>query len=82
LAVNDVLNLGSDNEMTILELANRIIQLTGSSSKLKHFPPLPEGDMSRRKPDISRMRNILNRELTSLEEGVEKTAAFIKSNYL
>jgi UDP-glucose 4-epimerase len=82
LAVNDVLNLGSDNEMTILELANRIIQLTGSSSKLKHFPPLPEGDMSRRKPDISRMRNILNRELTSLEVGVEKTAAFIKSNYL
>jgi UDP-glucose 4-epimerase len=36
-----------------------------------HLPPLEEGDMTRRKPDISKMKSILNQELIPLEEGLE-----------
>jgi nucleoside-diphosphate-sugar epimerase len=50
LCVNDVANIGSDLETSILELAREIIQITGSSSKVVHLPPLVEGDMTRRKP--------------------------------
>ena len=70
--VNDVVNIGSDFEMTIKELAELIIKETGSSSKIIHLPPLPEGDMTRRKPDIGKMRQLLSRELTPVEEGVRK----------
>ena len=78
LAINEILNLGSDNEMTILDLAKKVIELTGSKSTLVHLPPLKEGDMTRRCPDISKMKELLGRELTPLEEGVGKTAAFIQ----
>lgn len=76
LMVNEVINIGSDDEITILDLAKKIISITGSSSKIIHLPALKEGDMTRRKPDNSRMRTILDRELTSLEEGVRKTMSF------
>jgi len=70
--VNDVINIGSDEEITIRDLAIRIKNLVHSTSKLEYLPPLKEGDMTRRKPDISKMRRVLNRKLTSLEEGVLK----------
>lgn len=70
--VNEVVNIGSDQEVTILQLAESIIQLTGSSSKIVHLPPLPEGDMSRRKPDISKMRAVLEAPLTPLEVGLQQ----------
>lgn len=76
LMVNEVINIGSDDEITILDLAKKIIDITGSSSKIIHLPALKEGDMTRRKPDNSKMRAILNREMTSLEEGVRKTMSF------
>ncbi len=69
--VNEVINIGNDNEMSILELAQLIIRLTGSSSRIIHLPPLKEGDMSRRLPDISKMKSILKRELTPIEEGIQ-----------
>lgn len=78
--VNDVLNIGSDVEMTIEELAKSVIEFTNSKSELKYLPALPEGDMRRRKPDISKMRQVLSRDLTSLRDGVEKTTAYIASN--
>ena len=68
----ETLNIGSDEEMTILELAKRIIAITGSRSKIVHLPPLAEGDMAGRRPDISRMRAVLGRKLTTLEEGVAR----------
>lgn len=71
LAVNEVLNVGSDVEMSVLELAQKIIEITSSKSKIIHLPPLKEGDMTRRQPDITRMRQILGRPLTTLEEGIE-----------
>lgn len=70
--VNDVINIGSDLEITILDLAKMIIRLTGSSSTIENRPPLPEGDMKRRFPDISKMKNLLQRDLLSMEEGIGK----------
>jgi nucleoside-diphosphate-sugar epimerase len=73
--VNDVINLGNDKQITILELANLIIDKTGSKSEIVHLPPLPEGDMSRRQPDIQKMKQLLNRELLPLDQGIDKLLA-------
>ncbi|MFW5687493.1 MAG: NAD-dependent epimerase/dehydratase family protein [Bacteroidota bacterium] len=70
--VNDVVNIGSDFEITIIDLAKMIIRLTGSSSTIEFRPPLPEGDMKRRFPDITKMRKLLNRELISMEDGIRE----------
>jgi UDP-glucose 4-epimerase len=58
-----------------LDLAQDIIRLTESKSKIVFRPKLPEGDMTRRQPDITLMRQILDRPLTSLQSGLEKTIA-------
>ncbi|MCC9640680.1 NAD-dependent epimerase/dehydratase family protein [Rhodopirellula sp. JC740] len=68
----ETINIGSDIEVTIKELAELVIEMTGSSSKVVHFPPLPEGDMTRRCPDITKMKKILGRELTPLQVGLER----------
>jgi UDP-glucuronate decarboxylase len=70
--VNDVLNVGSDVERSILELARLIIKLTGSSSEILHLPALKEGDMTRRNPDIKKMKGVLKRELVTLEDGIKQ----------
>ncbi len=70
--VNDVINIGSNKEVTILELANTIVSFTGSKSKIVHLPPLAEGDMTRRLPDNSRMMEVLGRELMPLDVGLRK----------
>ncbi len=73
--INDVVNIGNDQETTILELAKTIIDVTGSKSKVIHLPPLEEGDMTRRMPDITRMRQLLGRELLPLRTGLERILA-------
>ena len=75
LFVNDILNVGSEKVVSILELANIIVELTDSKSKITFLPPLPEGDMKRRQPDNTKMKEILNRELLDLKEGLEKMLA-------
>jgi UDP-glucose 4-epimerase len=70
LCINDVMNVGSDLEMTVLKLAEEIISITGSKSRVVHLPALKEGDMTRRNPDISKMKKILNRDLLSLNQGI------------
>ena len=79
--VNQTINIGNDVEISILELAKLIIRLTGSSSKIVHLPPLEEGDMTRRKPDITKMKQLLgNNKIYTLEEGltqVLKNTSFI-----
>jgi UDP-glucuronate decarboxylase len=77
--VNDVLNVGSDIEMTIYDLAKKIIEVTQSKSEIIHLPALEEGDMTRRCPDTSKMKNILNRDLISLEEGIQKLIHFYEN---
>ena len=75
LYINDVVNIGSDNEISILDLAKLVIKLTSSDSKIMFLPPLPEGDMFRRFPDISKMKSLLRRDLINLEEGIKKLLA-------
>lgn len=78
---NDVINIGNDEMITILDLAKLIINVTGSKSKIIHLPPLKEGDMTRRQPDNTKMKEILNRPLITLEEGIKrmmKDALFLK----
>ncbi len=71
LFINDIVNIGNDHEVTILELAQIIIEETKSNSKLVYLPPLEEGDMKKRKPDIAKMRLLLGRELFPLREGIK-----------
>jgi len=78
--LNDVINIGSDKEQTILSLAQQIIKITNSKSEIKFLPPLDEGDMMRRCPDTSKMKKILNRDLISLEEGIKKLVNHYKNN--
>jgi len=75
--LNDVVNIGSDAEIPIKLLAEAIIQVTGSDSVIKHLPPLKEGDMTRRKPDISKMKSILRRDLLSLKDGLNKVFEYL-----
>ena len=70
--VNEVANIGNDHETMILDLAKLVVELTGSTSKIVHLPPLEVGDMTRRKPDITRMRALLGRELLPLRQGLER----------
>jgi UDP-glucose 4-epimerase len=72
LILNDVINIGSEAEVTIVQLAELIIRLSGSTSKIEFLPPLKEGDMTRRQPDASKMMKILGKNLISLEEGLRK----------
>ncbi|PKP10668.1 MAG: epimerase [Bacteroidetes bacterium HGW-Bacteroidetes-4] len=69
--VNDVINIGGNREITILELAQIVIRLTGSKSKIIHVDPLKDGDMKRRQPDNSDMKKLLGRELLSVEQGIK-----------
>lgn len=70
--VNDVVNIGSDKEITIRELADKVIAITGSKSKVVFGPSLSEGDMTRRMPDTQKMTKLLQRQPMSLEDGLKK----------
>lgn len=72
LEMNDVINIGGADEITILELAKLIIKKTNSSSKIVHLPPLPEGDMTRRMPDNTKMLKIMDHKLITIEEGIDR----------
>ncbi|MGB5746398.1 MAG: UDP-glucuronic acid decarboxylase family protein [Desulfobacterales bacterium] len=71
-------NIGNPNEFTILELAEKVIALTGSKSKII-FRPLPEDDPMQRQPDITLARDRLGWEpQTQLEEGLNRTIDYFK----
>ncbi len=70
--LNDVVNIGSDKVYTVLELAQEIIKISDSKSKIIHLPPLEEGDMSRRQPDTGKMLELLGKEPQSLSQGLKK----------
>jgi len=71
-------NIGNPGEFTILELAQKIIDITGSKSKLI-YEPLPKDDPMKRKPDITLAKKMLNWEPTvKLEEGLIKTIKYFE----
>ena len=77
---NEVFNIGNPNEITILQLAETIIQLTESKSGVK-YQELPEDDPTQRKPDIGKAINILDwKPDIGLEEGLNKTIGWVKAN--
>tara|TARA_B100001758_G_C18406602_1_gene612533 strand:+ start:399 stop:1343 length:945 start_codon:yes stop_codon:yes gene_type:complete len=71
LMLNDVVNIGGAVEYEIKELAQLIIKKTNSKSKLIHLPALEEGDMTRRMPDNSKMKQILDGKLIPIDKGIE-----------
>jgi dTDP-glucose 4,6-dehydratase len=74
-------NIGSDHEMTILQIATLILGLTGSSSPVR-FIPRPADDPSRRRPDLSRARDLLRwQAAVSPEDGVKQTIAWSASRH-
>lgn len=81
LHINDTVNIGSDFEISVLDLAKLIIKITNSKSEIIHLPALKEGDMTRRRPDIAKMKTLLGRPMTSLEEGIRKTIESGQYNY-
>ncbi|NUM79655.1 SDR family oxidoreductase [bacterium] len=71
-------NVGNPHEMTVLQFAEKIIELTGSSSKII-YKPLPQDDPTVRRPDISKAKKILDWEpKVNLEEGLKKTVEYFK----
>jgi len=79
LFVNETVNVGSDVEIEIGELAELVRKLVNPECRIVQLPALTEGDMTRRRPDNSRMVATLGRDLIPLEEGIKKTAEFQRS---
>jgi UDP-glucuronate decarboxylase len=74
------MNIGNPREFTILELAQKVIELTGSKSKIV-FHPLPEDDPMQRRPDISLATSMLGwKPEIPLEDGLVKTINYFRSN--
>jgi dTDP-glucose 4,6-dehydratase len=75
---NDPVNIGNPQEMTLLELAKRIVRLTGSRSEIV-FRPLPEDDPKVRQPDIGRARALLGWEpRVDTDEGLKRTLEWFR----
>lgn len=73
-----VVNLGNPQEITVLELAKRIIQITGSTSRIEFLPPRVD-DPPRRCPDISKARRLLGwTPSTDLQAGLERTVEWFR----
>ena len=74
----DVFNIGNPNEMTVGKLAEKIIELTDSTSEIKYLE-LPNDDPKQRKPDITKAKTKLNWEpKVNLDEGLAKTITWVE----
>ena len=78
--INETVNVGNNHEITVMDLAQTVLKVSGSRSTITHLPPLLEGDMSRRCPDISRMLSIINKPLIALEDGLGRTIAAYRNS--
>ena len=76
---NEPVNIGNPNEVTIKQIAQTIIKLTNSKSKIV-YKPLPSDDPVRRRPDISKAKKVLKWEpKIPLEEGLKKTISYFQN---
>ena len=79
---NDPVNIGNPAEMTIKQIAETIIEMTGSKSRIV-YQPLPVDDPKVRKPDITRARTLLGWEpKVELREGLTKTIDYFRTKVL
>lgn len=78
-ARGSVVNIGSDQEKTVIEMAKDVLRITGSASEITYHP-LPQDDPLRRRPDVSRARDMLGwRPGIALGEGLVKTVEWFKN---
>ncbi len=71
-------NIGNPREMTVLEFAQKIIELTSSKSAII-YKPLPQDDPQVRQPDITKAKNVLGWEpKVTLEQGLEQTIDYFR----
>jgi dTDP-glucose 4,6-dehydratase len=76
---NDPVNIGNPHEMTIKEIAETIIRMTGSKSRII-YKPLPVDDPKQRRPDITRARTTLGwAPKVALDEGLVKTIEYFRT---
>ena len=76
--MNEPVNIGNPHEMTIEEIAETIIKMTGSKSQIV-YQPLPTDDPKVRQPDITRARTLLGWEpKVALEEGLRQTIDYFR----
>ncbi len=79
--LTDPTNIGNPNEFTVRQLAELVLRLTGSTSRIEHRP-LPTDDPKVRRPDITRARTLLGWEPTvTLEQGLEQTIAYFARQF-
>jgi dTDP-glucose 4,6-dehydratase len=77
--VTTPVNIGNDNEFTIAQLAELVVEVTGSKSEIVH-EPLPVDDPTQRKPDLTKARTLLGWEPTvQLPEGLARTADYFRA---
>jgi dTDP-glucose 4,6-dehydratase len=77
--IHDPVNIGNPHELTVMEIARKVLSLTGSSSKVIH-EPLPQDDPKVRRPDITRAQKLLGWNPTiALEEGLRRTIDYFKT---
>jgi UDP-glucuronate decarboxylase len=77
-AVTGPLNLGNPHEITVRELADIVIEMTGSASKIA-FHPVPVDDPRQRRPDISRANELLDwQPLVQLKDGLAQTIGYFE----
>src|SRR5205807_3692577 len=75
-------NIGTQDEVTMLELARMVKRVSGSSSEIE-FRPLPQDDPRQRRPDTTRARTILGwAPHTSMEDGLRRTLEYFRSAVL
>jgi nucleoside-diphosphate-sugar epimerase len=78
--LNDPVNLGNPHEFTIIDLAKKILQITGSKSRIV-FRRLPADDPRQRRPDIAKAAKLLSwKPATCLQDGLERTIAWFGRN--
>ena len=77
-SIHDPVNIGNPRELTVREIADLIIKLTGSQSKIEKRP-LPADDPKVRRPDITRARGLLGWDAkVNLEDGIRKTIEYFR----
>lgn len=77
-SVTGPINIGNPSELSILELASMVVDMTGSRSRIVH-KPLPQNDPRQRRPDISRAQELLSwKPSTALKEGLIRTIAYFE----
>ena len=76
--VTGPVNIGHTEEISMKQLADIIVKLSGSKSSVKYFP-IPENDPQRRKPDTALVEKLINwKPVTPLEEGLRETIKYFK----